>query len=96
VFRPLLFAVPSETSTGTVRSLPVPPSRTLLARRDLVDGGAKSWMWMTLALQDIKLPYRGWVFGPFWLTISAIAMVSAMGMIYFTLFQMEVTPTCLI
>jgi ABC-2 type transport system permease protein/lipopolysaccharide transport system permease protein len=62
----------------------------LLAWRDLADGAAKSWMWTALALQDIRLRYRGSVLGPFWLTISTVVMVAAMGMIYSTLFHMAI------
>lgn len=85
----MLLAARSDANTGAVQSLPTPPSRALLAWRDLTDGGAKSWMWTALALQDIRLRYRGSVLGPFWLTISTVVMVAAMGMVYSTLFHME-------
>jgi len=70
---------------------PVPPSPAALAWRDLADGFAKSWMWTALALQDIKLRYRGSLLGPFWLTISTLVMVVAMGIIYARLFHVEMT-----
>jgi ABC-2 type transport system permease protein/lipopolysaccharide transport system permease protein len=41
-------------------------------------------------LQDIRLRYRGSVLGPFWLTISTLVMVVAMGVIYSQLFRMEI------
>ena len=31
-------------------------------------------MWTVLALQDIKLRYRGSVLGPWWLTITTLGM----------------------
>ena len=65
------------------------PSRAALAWRDLVDGFERSWMWSALALQDIKLRYRGSVLGPFWLTISTLVMVAAMGFIYGRLFRID-------
>jgi len=42
-----------------------------------------------MAMQDIKLRYRGSVLGPFWLTISTVIMVAAIGLIYSRLFNME-------
>jgi len=70
---------------------PAPPSRSELARRDLVEGMGKSWLWTELALQDIRLRYRGSILGPFWLTVSTIIMVAAMGVLYAKLFRMDVT-----
>ncbi len=66
-----------------------PPSGAALAWRDLAEGFGKSWMWVALALQDIKLRYRGSVLGPFWLTISTLLMVVAMGVIYGRLFHVD-------
>lgn len=68
---------------------PAPPSAAALAWRDLVEGFAKVWMWPTLAIQDVKLRYRGSVLGPFWLTISTLLMVAGMGIVYAQLFQMD-------
>jgi ABC-2 type transport system permease protein/lipopolysaccharide transport system permease protein len=39
-------------------------------------------MWTALAMQDIKMRYRGSILGPFWLTISTLVMVVAIGGIY--------------
>ena len=44
-----------------------------------------------MAMQDIRLRYRGSILGPFWLTLSTIIMVAAMGVIYARLFHMEVS-----
>lgn len=46
-------------------------------------------MWGALALQDMKLRYRGSMLGPFWLTISTLITVLAMGVIYPLLFHMD-------
>jgi len=43
----------------------------------------------TLAWLDIKLRYRGSLLGPFWLTLSTAIMVAAMGLLYSTLFHMN-------
>jgi ABC-type polysaccharide/polyol phosphate export permease len=69
---------------------PAPASNAALAWHDLAEGFAKVWMWWALALQDIRLRYRGSVLGPFWLTISTLVMVIAMGVIYSQLFRMEI------
>jgi ABC-2 type transport system permease protein len=69
---------------------PAPASNSALAWHDLAEGFAKVWMWWALALQDIRLRYRGSVLGPFWLTISTLVMVIAMGVIYSQLFRMEI------
>jgi ABC-type polysaccharide/polyol phosphate export permease len=63
------------------------PSRTRAALDDVVDGVCRSWIWSALAVQDIKLRYRGSVLGPFWLSISTAIMVAAMGGIYARLFE---------
>jgi ABC-type polysaccharide/polyol phosphate export permease len=42
-----------------------------------------------MAMQDVRLRYRGSILGPFWLTISTVIMVVAIGVIYSRLFNME-------
>ena len=71
--------------------LPKPVSRTEAAWTDLLEGMSKSWMWSAMAMQDIKMRYRGSLLGPFWLTISMVIMVAAMGLIYARMFNMEIT-----
>lgn len=85
----MLSAVDSETFGGVAQPLPIPPSKAAVAWRDLVDGAAKSWIWTALAVQDIRLRYRGSVLGPFWLTISMLVMAGAMGLIYSRLFAVD-------
>jgi ABC-type polysaccharide/polyol phosphate export permease len=68
-----------------------PPSRIEAAMADLFDGVKKNWMWSAMAMQDIKLRYRGSILGPFWLTLSMLIMVAAMGAIYGRLFRMDVS-----
>lgn len=52
------------------------------AMTDLVEGYNRNWMWSRLALQDIKLRYRGSVLGPFWVTLSTLVLIVALGYIY--------------
>ena len=70
--------------------LPVPVSPAAAAWDDLVEGMSKSWMWSAMAMQDIRMRYRGSLLGPFWLTISMVIMIAAMGLIYSRLFNMEI------
>jgi ABC-2 type transport system permease protein/lipopolysaccharide transport system permease protein len=69
--------------------LPPPPSRTAAAWHDLMEGTSKSWMWWAMAMQDIRVRYRGSMLGPFWLTISMVITVAAIGLIYARLFNMD-------
>ena len=63
--------------------------RQRLAARDLREAAALWRLCWTLGMLDIRLRYRGSVLGPFWLTISTGAMVSAMGVLYSELFHIS-------
>ncbi|HET6183197.1 MAG TPA: ABC transporter permease [Acetobacteraceae bacterium] len=53
--------------------------------------GARLWrLAVTLGWLDIKLRYRGSLLGPFWLTLSTGAMVGSLGVLYATLWKMNV------
>jgi ABC-type polysaccharide/polyol phosphate export permease len=65
--------------------------RLAKAYADLLEGLDKSWLWMALAAQDIKLRYRGSILGPFWLTVSTAVMIGAMGLLYAKLLHTAVT-----
>jgi homopolymeric O-antigen transport system permease protein len=81
----------SETALeGRVDEIAAPPersSRTFAAAVDLLEGLYQSWLWTTLAHQDLKLRYRGSVLGPFWQTITTGVMIGSMGFIYAKLFH---------
>ena len=64
-------------------------ARQRMAGRDLREAAALWRLCWTLSWLDIKLRYRGSVLGPFWLTLSTAVMVGAMGLIYSTLFHMN-------
>jgi ABC-2 type transport system permease protein/lipopolysaccharide transport system permease protein len=81
-----------ETVSGEasrILELPEPPSRAALAATDLLEGLRKSWLWTTLAQQDVKLRYRGSILGPFWQTLTTAVMIGGMGLIYAELFHTE-------
>ncbi len=65
-------------------------ARNRLAVRD-VSNGITLWpLAWTLGWLDIKLRYRGSMLGPFWLTLSTGIMVGSLGVLYSTLFHMNV------
>ena len=64
--------------------------RQLLAMRDIRTTMRLWRLCLTLAWLDIRLRYRGSVLGPFWLTLSTALMIGSMGVIYATLFHMDV------
>jgi ABC-type polysaccharide/polyol phosphate export permease len=61
--------------------------RLATAAADLADGLARSWLWMALAHQDMRLRYRGSLLGPFWQTVTTIVLIASMGFIYAKLFH---------
>jgi homopolymeric O-antigen transport system permease protein len=65
-------------------------SRAAKAWRDIAGGMAKYWLWAAMALQDIKLRYRGSLLGPFWITLSTLIMIGSMGVIYPHLFHTDI------
>src|SRR5579884_3247632 len=64
-------------------------TRSLAALKDLVSGWRRSWLWLALARQDIRMKYRGSILGPFWLTISTGIMIGSMGYLYAKLFNSD-------
>jgi lipopolysaccharide transport system permease protein len=64
-------------------------ARQRMALRDLANAVRLWRLCTTLALLDIRLRYRGSMLGPFWLTLSTAVMVGAMGVIYGTLFRLD-------
>src|ERR1700722_10697440 len=67
------------------------PSAANVAWHDIWDGLHKSWFWGALAMQDVRLRYRGSIIGPFWLTLSMAIMIGAMGLLYSKLFNQDVS-----
>ncbi len=69
---------------------PAPPSETVLALRDVVQGVRAFRLWAMLGWQDIRQRYRRSTLGPFWLTISMGVLVGVLGVLYAGLFRMDV------
>ncbi|MEA2936270.1 MAG: lipopolysaccharide transport system permease protein [Variibacter sp.] len=60
------------------------------AVNDLVSGAKLSRLWLMLGWLDIRQRYRRAMIGPFWITISMTIMVGALGVLYASLFKMDV------
>jgi lipopolysaccharide transport system permease protein len=81
------FAVPASLDLKAEMTV---ASRHRLAVDDVVRG-ARLWrLAWALGWLDIRLRYRGSMLGPFWLTISTAVMVGSLGVLYSTLFKMDV------
>lgn len=64
-------------------------TRNRWALADLA-GGVRLWrLAWALGWLDIRLRYRGSMLGPFWLTISTGVMVASLGLLYSTLFKLD-------
>ena len=88
---PSLHYAPMPSVTGTATDSPTLPSqsRVVAGLSDLFAGLSRAWMWSALAYQDIKLRYRGSLFGPFWITLTNLVLLAAMGIIYAALFKLD-------
>src|SRR3984885_15122365 len=64
-------------------------SRNRLAMGDVIRGAHLWRLAVALGWLDIRLRYRGSMLGPFWLTISTGVMVASLGVLYSTLFKMD-------
>ena len=67
------------------------PILTNYAVWDLYAGGCRSRVWATLGWRDIRLRYRRTVFGPFWTTLTTGIFVGALGIVYSTLWNAEIS-----
>lgn len=65
------------------------PTRLQRAIRDLIDGALAYHIWGRLGWQDIRQRYRRSVLGPFWITLSAAAMIGGIGLLYSQLLHQE-------
>jgi lipopolysaccharide transport system permease protein len=65
------------------------PRRLERALEDLATGFARWRLAAALARLDIRNRYRGSVLGPFWLTVSTAIMVVGLGLLYSTLFKLQ-------
>ncbi|WP_455900819.1 galactan export ABC transporter permease subunit Wzm/RfbD [Rhodococcus gordoniae] len=76
----------------TVDDEPIESSSRSFRRafQDLREGFNHRELWLLLGWQDIKQRYRRSVLGPFWITIATGVSAIAMGVLYGTLFNLDV------
>ena len=76
----------------TVDDEPIESSSRSFRRafQDLREGFNHRELWLLLGGQDIKQRYRRSVLGPFWITIATGVSAIAMGLLYGTLFNLDV------
>lgn len=62
-----------------------------LSRRDLVDGLRRHELWLRFAVHDIKKRFRRSVLGPFWITLTMGITVAALGFVFSSIFQQDIS-----
>ena len=65
-------------------------SQLSAAFTDLRSGLANWHAWLLLAWLDIKHKYRRSVLGPFWITITMGVLIGGIGLVYSTLFRLDI------
>jgi lipopolysaccharide transport system permease protein len=83
-----MLAPQSDLGTTYVRDAS-DPRKVERALEDLSAGWRQRRLAWTLAWLDTRNRYRGSVLGPFWLTFSTAVMVAGLGVLYSTLFKMD-------
>lgn len=64
--------------------------RWALARSDILQGLGHWQLWWLLGLNDIRQRYRRSRLGQFWITLSMAMFIGAIGVVYSSLFSMEI------
>jgi lipopolysaccharide transport system permease protein len=59
-----------------------PASQVRIAANDLLEGVKAKRVWMLLARMDIRQRYRRSILGPFWITITMVIWILAIGPLY--------------
>ena len=65
------------------------PRKAEKALADLQDGLSQWRLALTLARLDLRNRYRGSVLGPLWMSLSTLVMLSGLGILYGTLFKLD-------
>jgi lipopolysaccharide transport system permease protein len=89
-----IMATPVATTVAPAMELSLRADMTTATRNRWamadVAGGIRLWrLALALGWLDIRLRYRGSMLGPFWLTISTGVMVGSLGVLYSTLFKID-------
>jgi lipopolysaccharide transport system permease protein len=85
---------PAATTVAPATELNLRADMTIATRNRWamadIGGGIRLWrLAWALGWLDIRLRYRGSMLGPFWLTISTGVMVATLGVLYSTLFKID-------
>lgn len=62
-----------------------------LSMRDLREGLARRELWLRFAVHDIKKRFRRSLLGPFWITITMGITVAALGFVFSSIFQQDIS-----
>jgi ABC-2 type transport system permease protein/lipopolysaccharide transport system permease protein len=62
-----------------------------LSMRDLADGLRRHELWLRFAVHDIKKRFRRSVLGPFWITLTMGITVAALGFVFSSIFQQDIS-----
>jgi lipopolysaccharide transport system permease protein len=65
------------------------PRRRAVALADIATGVRRWRLPVALGMLDIRNRYRGSVLGPFWLTLSTAVMIGGLGLLYSSLFKLQ-------
>jgi hypothetical protein len=66
------------------------PDQRLAAWRDIGDGLRMYELWLFLGWRDTKKHYSRTVLGPLWLTLSMGIMVGSLGVLYASIFKIDI------
>ena len=58
---------------------------------DYIESFAKKDTWIYLGIHDVKLRYRRSIIGPWWVTLSTLVLVIALGFLWSKLFNTEIS-----
>ncbi len=61
-----------------------------LALQDFKEALSAHRLWFYMANNDIRLRYRGSTLGPFWITLTMMIFISALGVVFSRLFKQEI------
>ena len=60
-----------------------------LAINDIVSGFQNREMWARMAWTDVRMRYKRTLLGPFWATLNMMIFIIALGLVFATLWKME-------
>ena len=83
--------VPMNLPTAKTTILIAAESLPELSMRDLAEGVRRHELWLRFAVHDIKKRFRRSVLGPFWITLTMGITVGALGFVFSSIFQQDIS-----